>query len=276
MDLQGDPLVFGKRTQRQILQPYRNQNGDERTDALAPTHGNVFQQPLPGLSRADSYSVQTKELKENEERRLLNQSREIITNYNNYYQDKSYGAALNREFVNPKSGQKTVDDYKRILKRANKAKITLDVDGAIVYALASAIRTKKMLDSMKLNPATYGQIAVINTTKNAHNLKENIEFLIKIPKSNRKSDFKKRVKNFHTALFKLIVSNTLSDEGYDLILSYASRQGKKGIDVKVDEMKLALVNTEIRTPSAFLNIIGGSNVQTGGMWQQGGFFMTCS
>ena len=276
MDLQGDPLVFGKRTHRQILQPYRNQNGDERADALAPTHGNVFQQPLPGLSRADSYSVQTKELKENEERRLLNQSREIITNYNNYYQDKSYGAALNREFVNPKSGQKTVDDYKRILKRANKAKITLDVDGAIVYALASAIRTKKMLDSMKLNPATYGQIAVINTTKNAHNLKENIEFLIKIPKSNRKSDFKKRVKNFHTALFKLIVSNTLSDEGYDLILSYASRQGKKGIDVKVDEMKLALVNTEIRTPSAFLNIIGGSNVQTGGMWQQGGFFMTCS
>jgi len=276
MDLQGDSLVFGKRTHRQILQPYRNQNGDERTDALAPTHGNVFQQPLPGLSRADSYSVQTKELKENEERRLLNQSREIITNYNNYYQDKSYGAALNREFVNPKSGQKTVDDYKRILKRANKAKITLDVDGAIVYALASAIRTKKMLDSMKLNPATYGQIAVINTTKNAHNLKENIEFLIKIPKSNRKSDFKKRVKNFHTALFKLIVSNTLSDEGYDLILSYASRQGKKGIDVKVDEMKLALVNTEIRTPSAFLNIIGGSNVQTGGMWQQGGFFMTCS
>ena len=276
MDLQGDSLVFGKRTHRQILQPYRNQNGDERTDALAPTHGNMFQQPLPGLSRADSYSVQTKELKENEERRLLNQSREIITNYNDYYQDQSVGAVLNREFVNPKSGQKTVDDYKRILKRANKAKITLDVDGAIVYALASAIRTKKMLDSMKLNPATYGQIAVINTTKNAHNLKENIEFLIKIPKSNRKSDFKKRVKNFHTALFKLIVSNTLSDEGYDLILSYASRQGKKGIDVKVDEMKLALVNTELRTPSAFLNIIGGSNVQTGGMWQQGGFFMTCS
>ena len=233
----------------------------------------MFQQPLPGLSRADSYSVQAKELKESEERRLLNQSREIITNYNDYYQDQSVGAVLNREFVNPKSGQKTVDDYKRILKRANKAKITLDVDGAIVYALASAIRTKKMLDSMKLNPATYGQIAVINTTKNAHNLKENIEFLIKIPKSNRKSDFKKRVKNFHTALFKLIVSNTLSNEGYNLILSYASKQG---IDVKVKEMKRALVNTEIRTPSAFLNIIGGSNVQTGGMWQQGGFFMTCS
>ena len=258
MDLQGDSLVFGKRTHRQILQPYRNQNGDERTDAL------------PGLSRADSYSVQTKELNESEERRLLNQSREIITNYNHYYQDQSDGAALNREFVNPKSGQKTVDDYKRILKRANKAKITLDIDGAIVYAFASAVRTKEILGSMKLNPATYGDFAVRNTTKNAHNLKENIDFLIKIPKSTKKSDLKKRVKNFHTALFKLIVSNTLSNEGYNLILSYAARQG---IRVKVKEMKRALVNTEIRTPSAFLNTVGGS--QTGGMWQRGGFFMTC-
>jgi hypothetical protein len=227
-------------------------------------------QSLPGLSRADSYSVQAKELKENEERRLLNQSREIITNYNHYYQDQSVGSVLNREFVNPKSGQKTVDDYKRTLKRANKAKITLDIDGAIVYALASVVRAREMLMSMKLNPATYGEIAVRNTVKISHNLKENIDFLMKIPKSNRKSDFKQRVKNFHTALFKLIVSNTLSNEGYNLILSYASKQG---IDVKVKEMKGALVNTEIRTPTQFLNIIGGS--QTGGMWQRGGFFMTC-
>lgn len=227
-------------------------------------------QSLPGLSRADSYSVQMKELKENEERRLLNQSREIITNYNHYYQDQSVGAVLNREFVNPKSGQKTVDDYKRTLKRANKAKVTLDVDGAIVYALASIVRTRELLKSIKLNPATYGEFAVRNTTKSAHILKENIDFLMKIPKSNRKSDFKQRVKNFHTALFKLIVSNTLSNEGYNLILSYASKQD---IDVKVKEMKRALVNTEIRTPSAFLNIMGGS--QTGGMWQRGGFFMTC-
>ncbi len=229
-------------------------------------------QALPGLSRADSYSVQMKELKESEERRLLNESREIIKNYNHYYQDQSVGAVLNREFVNPKSGQKTVDDYKRTLKRANKAKITLDVDGAIVYALASVVRAKEMLRSMKLNPGTYGEIAVRNTVQNGHNLKENIDFLMKIPKSSRKGDFKKRVKNFHTALFKLIVSNTLSNEAYNLILIYASNQN---IDVKVDEMKRALVNTEIRTPTAFLNIIGGSNVQTGGMWQQGGFFMTC-
>ena len=229
-----------------------------------------LQQAPPGLSRADSYSVQMKELKENEERRLLNQSREIITNYNAYYQDQSVGAVLNREFVNPKSGQKTVDDYKRTLKRANKAKVTLDVDGAIVYALASIVRTREMLQSIKLNPATYGEFAVRNTTKIAHNLKENIDFLMKIPKSNRKGDFKVRVKNFHTALFKLILSNTLSDEGYNLIRSYAAKQG---IDIKVIEMRNALVNTEIRTPSTFLNIIGGS--QTGGMWQRGGFFMTC-
>lgn len=232
-----------------------------------------LQQALPGLSRADSYSVQMKELKESEERRLLNESREIITNYNHYYRDQSVGAVLNREFVNPKSGQKTVDDYKRTLKRANKAKITLDVDGAIVYALASVVRAKEMLRSMKLNPGTYGEVAVRNTVQIAHNLKENIDFLMKIPKSTKKSDFKKRVKNFHTALFKLIVSNTLSNEAYNLILSYASNQN---IDVKVKEMKQALVNTEIRTPTQFLNIIGGSNVQTGGMWQQGGFFMTCS
>ena len=229
-----------------------------------------LQQAPPGLSRADSYSVQTKELNESEERRLLNQSREIITNYNAYYQDQSVGAVLNREFVNPKSGQKTVEDYKRTLKRANKAKITLDVDGAIVYALASVVRSREMLMSIKLNPATYGEIGVRNAIKTGHILKENIDFLMKIPKSTKKSDFKKRVKNFHTALFKLIVSNTLSNEGYNLIISYAAKQG---IHVKVKEMKRALVNTEIRTPGAFLNIIGGS--QTGGMWQRGGFFMTC-
>ena len=233
-------------------------------------YSHSLQQAPPGLSRADSYSVQTKELNESEERRLLNQSREIITNYNAYYQDQSVGAVLNREFVNPKTGQKTVDDYKRTLKRANKAKVTLDIDGAIVYALASVVRSREMLMSIKLNPATYGEIGVRNAIKTGHILKENIDFLMKIPKSTKKSDFKKRVKNFHTALFKLIVSNTLSNEGYNLILSYASKQG---IDVKVKEMKRALVNTEIRTPGAFLNIIGGS--QTGGMWQRGGFFMTC-
>ena len=233
-------------------------------------YSHSLQQAPPGLSRADSYSVQTKELNESEERRLLNQSREIITNYNAYYQDQSVGAVLNREFVNPKTGQKTVDDYKRTLKRANKAKVTLDIDGAIVYALASVVRSREMLMSIKLNPATYGEIGVRNAIKTGHILKENIDFLMKIPKSTKKSDFKKRVKNFHTALFKLIVSNTLSNEGYNLIISYAAKQG---IHVKVKEMKRALVNTEIRTPGAFLNIIGGS--QTGGMWQRGGFFMTC-
>lgn len=234
-------------------------------------------QQLPELSRADSYSLQAKQLKEYEERRLLNQSREIITNYNNYYQDQSIGSVLNREFVNPKPGQKTVDDYKRTLKRANKAKVTLDVDGAIVYALASIVRTRELLKSIKLNPATYGEFAVRNTTKSAHILKENIDFLMKIPKSTKKSDFKQRVKNFHTALFKLIISNTLSNEGYDLIRSYAAKQD---IDIKVKEMRTALINTEIRTPSAFLNIMGGSNniqsIVGGGMWQRGGFFMTCS
>jgi hypothetical protein len=269
MDLRGDEgedaLVFGQRTHRQILQPYRNQNGDERADALAPALENMFQQPLPGLSRADSYSVQTIELEKSEEQLILNQVKEIIKNHDNYYKDESVRAALNREFVNPNADKKTVNDYKDILKRANKAKVTLDIDGAIVYTLAYLVRVEQLLSR------TYGEMAVSNIREIAHNLEENIYFLMKIPKSPKKNDFKQRVKNFNTALFNLIVSNTLSDEGYNLILTYASNQN---IDVKVKSIKRSLRNKQISTPTEFSNKRGGS--QTGGMWQQGGFFMTCS
>ena len=227
-------------------------------------------QQLPGLSRNDSYSIQTQELKKYEEQRLLNQSKEIIKNYNNYFQDESLGAELNRAFVDPKSGQKTVREYKETLKRANKAKITLDIDGAIVNALASVARAREMLLIMRLSPSFYGKSAIKSNTESVERLKENIDFLLKIPKSKRRNIFKNRVENFHIALFKLIISNTLTNEGYNLIRAYASRQG---IDIQVEEMRRALVNTEIRTPVEFRNIV--DNVQNGGMWQSGGFFMTC-
>lgn len=268
MDLGGDEgensLAFGQRTHRQILQPYINQSRDEGEDAIAPTHDNMFQQPLPNLSRADSYSIQTKELQESEEQRLLNQVKETIENNDNYKKERVL-AALNREFVNPNANRKTVEEYKNILRRANEANVTLDIDGAIVYTLAYAVQVKQML------PLTYGEVQLNNLQEIANNLKKNIDFLMKIPKNTKKRDFRQRVNKFNTALFNLIVTNTLSNEAYDLIHNYALTQR---ITVKVDAIKEGLKTHRIITPTEFSNIRGGS--QYGGMWQQGGFFMTCS
>ena len=268
MDLRGDQgensLAFGQRTHRQTLQPYINQSGNVRADALSPTPGNMFQQPVPGLSRADSYSVQTRELTESEEQRLLNQVKETIENNDNYKKERVL-AALNRQFVNPNANRKTVEEYKNILRRANEANVTLDIDGAIVYTLAYAVQVKQML------PLTYGEVQLNNLQEIANNLKKNIDFLMKIPKNTKKRDFRQRVNKFNTALFNLILTNTLSNEAYNLILNYALTQR---ITVKVDAIKEGLKYHRIITPTEFSNIRGGS--QNGGMWQQGGFFMTCS
>ena len=227
---------------------------------------------LPGLSRADSYSVQNRQLEEAREKELVNKSRQIIIRYNKD-QNIKIKDDLNKQFIEARDGYKTVSEYKKILKRANKAKVSLDIDGAIVNALAAVTRQRERLESMRLNPATYGETAVRSTTNAIVTLKEVIDYLMAFPRSKRRSDMKKRIENLNAAVFKLIVGNNLSNQGYALIAKYASREG---IDIAVQEMKRALVNTPITNPSTFRNVRYGGFVAGGGMWQQGGFFMTCS
>jgi hypothetical protein len=231
---------------------------------------------LPGLSRADSYSVQNRQLEEAREKELINKSRQIIIRYNKD-QNIRIKDDLNKQFIDARDGYKSVSEYKKILKRANKAKVSLDIDGAIVNALAGVTRQRERLESIKLNPATYGETAVRTTTNAIYTLKEVIDYLMAFPKSKRRSDMEQRIENLNAAVFKLIVGNNLSNQGYALITKYAS---KEGIYIAVQEMKLALVNTPITNPSAFRNIRGGAGAGAGfmtggGMWQQGGFFMTC-
>ena len=231
---------------------------------------------LPGLSRADSYSVQNRQLEEAREKELINKSRQIIIRYN---KDQSIKIKddLNKQFIDARDGYKTVSEYKKILKRANKAKVSLDIDGAIVNALAAVTRQRERLESMRLNPATYGETAVRTTTNAIFTLKEVIDYLMAFPRSKRRSDMEKRIENLNAAVFKLVVGNNLSNQGYAMINNYASREG---IDIAVKEIRRALVNTPITNPSTFRNVrYGGSMVGVmtgGGMWQRGGFFMTCS
>ena len=230
---------------------------------------------LPGLSRADSYSVQNRQLEEAREKELINKSRQIIIRYN---KDQSIKIKddLNKQFIDARDGYKTVSEYKKILKRANKAKVSLDIDGAIVNALAAVTRQRERLESMRLNPATYGETAVRTTTNAIFTLKEVIDYLMAFPRSKRRSDMEKRIENLNAAVFKLVVGNNLSNQGYAMINNYASREG---IDIAVKEIRRALVNTPITNPSTFRNVrYGGSMVGVmtgGGMWQRGGFFMTC-
>lgn len=232
-------------------------------------------QGLPGLSRADSYSVQNRQLEEAREKELVSKSRQIIIRYNKD-QDIKIKDDLNKQFIDARDGYKTVSEYKKILKRANKAKVSLDIDSAIVNALVAVTRQRQRLESMRLNTATYGETAVRSTTNAIFTLKEVIEYLMAFPRSKRRSDMKKRIENLNAAVFKLVVGNNLSNQGYELINNYASREG---IDIAVQEMRRALVNTPITTPRLFRNIrhggAGTGVMSGGGMWQQGGFFMTC-
>ena len=227
---------------------------------------------LPGLSRADSYSIQNRQLEEARERELINKSRQIIIRYNND-QNIDIQDDLNEQFIDARDGYKTVLEYKKILKRANKAKVSLDIDGAIVNALYAVSRQRQRLGSMRRNPATYGEVAVRSTTNAILTLKEVIDYLMAFPRSKRRSDMRKRTENLNAAVFRLVISNNLSNEGYELINRYASREG---IHIADEEMRRTLVNTPITTPNAFRNIRPGTGVMSGGgMWQQGGFFMTC-
>ena len=232
-------------------------------------------QGLPGLSRADSYSVQNKQMEEARERDLINKSRQIIIRYNND-QNINIRDDLNKQFIDARYGYKTVSEYKKILKLANKAKVSLDIDSAIVNALAVVTRQREMLESIRLNPATYGETALRRTTNAIFNLKDVIDYLMAFPRRKRRSDMKQRTENLNAAVFKLIISNNLSNQGYALINNYAEREG---ILIAVQEMEEALVNTPITTPSLFRNVkhggAGTGVMSGGGMWQQGGFFMTC-
>ena len=241
-------IAFGKRTKREDLSQYSVMNIPDLVDSDIS-----FQ--LSELQEAERRRQEAKQ--QRQEKELIKMSKKINKNTN---------TQLNNEFISTENGIKTRSEYLDIIREAVRDNITLKFDNAIINLIVAA--------------DTITEESVLNI------IKENIKFLVKFTR-----DFRGREDDLQEFIYEIIKTNTLSDKSYKNIEIYAKNEGITLENPEVIKMKLKFQGITLDTPSIFkinTNVVkqGGGlgewGVQTGqagqygGMWQRGGFFMTCS
>ena len=216
---------------------------------------------LPNLTDDDT-SFQENELKQaltmkqasKEDMERENQKNNIIMRHKKIDSKKentSLKNKLNEELIYTGNNIKPISEYINTINKAIDNNITLDFDTAIVNAIINVSRSEEVIDYL-MN---------FTTKKDDNRLK-----------------FGRRYDNFSDYVYKLIKTNKLSDRSYEIIEKYGEKENMV-LSPTFIKKKLQNEGITVTTPSVFKpdtneNMIG--NMSGGGMWQRGGFFMTCS
>lgn len=185
--------------------------------------------------------------RENQKNNIIMRHKEIDSNKEN----TSLKNELNEEFIYTGNNIKPISEYINTINKAIDNNITLDFDTAIVNAIIDVTRSEEVIDYL-----------MNFTTKQADNILK----------------FGKRNDNFSNYVYKLIKTNKLSDRSYEIIEKYGEKENmalsRKAIKTKLQNEGITVTTPSVLRPDTNENMIG--NMSGGGMWQQGGFFMTCS
>ena len=247
-DISGVP--FGKRTKLEDLSKYSVMNIPELVDSDISFQISELQEAEKAERQRQAAKKQRQEAerKRKEEKELIDKSKKINENTD---------TQLNNEFISTENGIKTRSEYLDIIRKSVRDNITLKFDNAIINLIVAA---DTITDETVLN-----------------NIKENIKFLVKFTRN-----FKERGDDVTEFIFKLLKTNTLSDKSYKNIEIYAKNEGIVLQNTETIKLLLKFHGITLDTPSIFktnTNVVkqgGGLGRQYGGMWQRGGFFMTCS
>ncbi len=216
---------------------------------------------LPDLANGDTL-FQENELKQaliikqadKEDMERENQKNNIIMRHKKIDTKKEFKSLknkLNEEFTYTGNTTKPISEYNKTINKAIDNNIILDFDTAIVNSIIDVSRSEEVIDYL-----------MNFTTKNTDN----------------KIKFGERQDKFSDFVYNLIKNNKLSDRSYEIIKEYGKKENL-GFYPEVVKAKLQMEGITVTTPSVFrpdTNENMTVNMTGGGMWQQGGFFMTCS